>query len=347
MNDGSPLVDAQQQFVDTLSTRITGSEKCRLSAALGRTLASDVKAPTDMPPYHRAIVEGWLVNSADTQGADEDSPISFNIIGNIIPGDESCPMPGKGEALRVATGSIVVDGSVSIVRPWEGKEDGNRVSITRPFPPRFFIEEQGYDLKQGTAAVTAGTVIGAVEIGTIASLGIDEIEVACAPMVTIFSSGDEVIPYTDALKPGSIRDSNSIMLASAVTEAGGIPVIAGIKGDNFDKFVMAVNAALVNSNMTLISGGTAVGGRDFISDLLKEVGELIIDGVPMRSGRPLIMGKAGEIPIVCVAGHPPEALRGFNLFGVAALNKLMGRDAELPHDHQNSQSNQPPPAPKP
>lgn len=341
MNDGSPLVDAQQQFVDALSNKTTETEICRLSAALGRTLASDVQAPTDMPPYHRAIVEGWLVNSADTKGADEGSPISFNITGNIIPGDESCPMPGTGKALRVATGSIVVDGPVAIIRPWEGKEDGNTVSITRPFPPRFFIEEQGYDLKQGATAVAAGTVISAAEIGTIASLGIDEIEVARAPKVTLFASGDEVIPYTDPLKPGSIRDSNSIMLASAVTEAGGIPVIAGIMGDNFDKFVAAVKTAIKDSDMVVISGGTAVGGRDFISDLLKEVGELIIDGVPMRSGRPLIMGKAGDTPIICVAGHPPEALRGFNLFAVAALNRLMDRDAELPADSQNNQ--QPPP----
>jgi molybdopterin molybdotransferase len=340
MNDGSPLINAQQKFVDALSNKTTDSETCRLSAALGRTLASDVQAPTDMPPYHRAIVEGWLVNSADTKGADEGAPISFNITGNIIPGDESCPTPGAGEALRVATGSIVVDGPVSIVRPWEGKEDGNSVSITRPFPPRFFIEEQGYDLKQGATAVAAGSVIGAAEIGMIASLGIDEIEVVRAPKVTIFASGDEVIPYTDTLKPGSIRDSNSIMLASAVTEAGGIPVIAGIMGDNFDKFVDAVKTAVDSSDMVVISGGTAVGGRDFISDLLKAVGELIIDGVPMRSGKPLIMGKAGDTPIICVAGHPPEALRGFHLFGIAALNKLMGKDAELPADSQN---NQPPP----
>ncbi|MBL1260136.1 MAG: molybdopterin molybdotransferase MoeA [Thiotrichaceae bacterium] len=342
MNDGSPLVDAQQQFVDALSSKTTNAEICRLSAALGRTLTGDVQAPTDMPPYHRAIVEGWLVNSADTKGAGEDSPVNFNISGNIIPGDESCPMPGAGEALRVATGSIVADGPVAIIRPWEGKEEGNIVSITRPFPPRFFIEEQGYDLKQGTTAVAAGTVIGAAEIGTIASLGIDEIAVASAPKVTLFASGDEVIPYTDTLKPGSIRDSNSIMLASAVTAAGGIPVIAGIMDDNFDKFVTAVKTAIENADMIVISGGTAVGGRDFISDLLKEVGELIIDGVPMRSGRPLIMGKAGDTPIICVAGHPPEALRGFSLFGIAALNKLMDRDAELPADSQNNQPPQKP-----
>ncbi len=345
MNDSSPLVDAQQQFVDALKAKTTGSEKCRLSAAPGRTLASDVLALTDMPPYHRAIVEGWLVNSADTKGADEGQPVTFTITGNVIPGDESCPMPGAGEAIRVATGSIVVDGPVSIIRPWEGKEDGNSVSITRPFPPRFFIEEQGYDLKQGAAAVAAGTVLGAAEIGTIASLGIDEIEVARAPKVTLFSSGDEVIPYTEALKPGSIRDSNSIMLATAVTEAGGIPVIAGIKGDNFDKFVEAVQHALASADMVVISGGTAVGGRNFISELLSTVGDLIIDGVPMRSGRPLIMGKAGDIPIICVAGHPPEALRGFHLFGIAALNKLMGREAALPLDpNQDSQNSQPPPA---
>lgn len=338
MNDASPLVDAQKQFAAALSVKTTGSETCHLNAAFGRTLASTLQAPTDMPPYHRAIVEGWLVNSADTQGADDNKPVSFTITGNIMPGDESCPTPGSGEALRVATGSIVVAGPVSIIRPWEGEEERNSVSITRPFPPRFFIEEQGNDLKQGATAVAAGTVIGPAEIGTIASLGIDEIEVACTPKVTLFSCGDEVVPYTNALKPGSIRDSNSIMLATAVTEAGGIPVIAGIMKDDFDKFVSAVKTAIDHSDMVVISGGTAVAGRDFISDLLNVVGELLIDGVPMRSGRPLIMGKSGNTPLICVAGHPPEALRGFKLFGVAALDKLLGRNTALPMDnHSNTQ----------
>lgn len=341
MNDASPLVDAQQQFVDALAAKTTGSEQCRLASAAGRTLACDVVAPTDMPPYHRAIVEGWLVNSADTNAADEGKPVSFTITGSVVPGDERCPTPGSGEALRVATGSIVADGPLSIVRPWEGKENGDTVSIERPFPPRFFIEEQGCDLKQGSAAVAAGSVIGAAEIGTIASLGIDEIEVARAPQVTLFASGDEVVPYTDAPKPGSIRDSNTIMLAAAITAAGGNPVVGGIMGDDFDKFVAAVRSAVDNSDMVVISGGTAVGGRDFISDLLSEVGELIINGVPMRSGRPLIMGKAGDTPIVCVAGHPPEALRGFELFGVAAINRLLGTDAPLPKDPS------PPPPPTP
>ena len=109
-------------------------------------------------------------------------------------------------------------------------------------------------------------------------------------------------------------------------------MFGGIMSDDFDGFVAAATQALKDADMLVISGGTAVGGRDFISDLVRALGELLVDGVPMRSGRPLIMGVAQGKPIVCVAGHPPEALRGFKLFGVAAINKLLGRTADLPLD---------------
>jgi molybdenum cofactor synthesis domain-containing protein len=332
MSEQVPLVEAQQKFSDSIPFRSLGSEDCALEQAPGRVLARDVTAPGDMPPYNRAIVEGFLILTADGAGASEEKPVSFKIVGAVKPGDKECPSFKSGQAVRIATGSLVPDGPYSSVRAWEAKEQGDSFSITRPFPPRFFIEEKGCDFKQGAVAVAAGTRLDAAAIGTIATLGIPRIEAAMRPKVTIFASGDEVIPYTQALTPGAIRDSNTLMLAAAVTTAGAVPVIGGIMRDDFDKFVAAVKAALAGSDMILISGGTAVGGRDFISDLVKAVGELVVDGVPMRSGRPLIMGHAKGKPIVCVAGHPPEALRGFRLFGVAALNRLTGCKAELPKD---------------
>jgi molybdopterin molybdotransferase len=332
MSEPSPLTEAQQKFSDSIPFRSLGSEACALEQALGRVLARDVTAPEDMPSYHRAIVEGFLIHTADGAGASEDKPVSFKIVGAVKPGDKRCPAFKSGQAVRIATGSLVPDGPYSSVRAWEAKEAGDSFSITRPFPPRFFIEEKGCDFKQGAVAVAAGTRLDAAAIGTIAALGIPRIEVMARPKVTLFASGDEVIPYTQALTPGAIRDSNSLMLAAAVTAAGASPLIGGIMRDDFDQFVSAVKSALAGSDMVLISGGTAVGGRDFISDLVQAVGELIVDGVPMRSGRPLIMGHARGKPIVCVAGHPPEALRGFRLFGVAALNRLTGCTAELPKD---------------
>jgi len=334
MSEISPLVQAQQQFITAVADNTITSAPCPLAQAYGHVLARDVTAPIDMPPYHRAIVEGFAINTADTRAAAEDSPVTFSTSAEVKPGDTSCPAIASGQAVRVSTGSILPDGDISVVRMWEASIDksGSGFTINRPFPPRFFIEDKGCDLKQGAVAVKKGTRLEALDIGTIASLGIDTVEACHHPVVTIFSSGDEVIPFTDPLTPGKIRDSNSIMLASAVTAAGATARIAGIMRDDFEAFVGAVRQALTDSDMILISGGTAIGGRDFISDLVRELGDLIIDGVQMKSGRPLIMGIADGKPLVCVAGHPPEALRGFNLFGVPALNKMVGLDAPLPED---------------
>ena len=333
MNDASPLITAQQKFVEAVPLRILGNEMCSLSEALGRTLYTDILAPTDMPPYPRAIVEGFVVNTADTDGATEDSPKSFQIVGEIKPGDSECPRIKKGQALRVATGSIVSpDAPFSVVRMWEAQMQGNTFEITRPFPPRFFIEEQGCDLTQNAVALKAGTTLTPFDIGMIASLGIHQVKVSRQPNITIFASGNEVIPFTESISPGKIRDSNSIMLAAAVTEAGGIPDLAGVMKDDFDTFAAAIANALQDADMVIISGGTAVGGRDFIADMIRQTGKLVIDGVPMRSGKPLIMGMAENKPLVCVAGHPPEALRGFRLFGVAAINRLLGKESDLPLD---------------
>ncbi|MFQ5487310.1 MAG: molybdopterin molybdotransferase MoeA [Gammaproteobacteria bacterium] len=332
MPEESPLNEAQQRFVDALPLRSLAGESCHLEEALGRILYEDLTATEDMPPYARAIVEGFLVRTEDTATASEEAPASFEVIAEVHPGDAHCPEPGAGQAVQVATGSIVAQGPYSIVRMWEAKVDGKRITVSRPFPPRFFIEEQGCDIQQGATVLTAGARLGPAELGTIAGLGLDTVQVARRPLVTLFSSGNEVIPYTDPLRPGAIRDCNAIMLAAAISETGGIPRFAGIMRDDFEVFMETVQQALEESDMIVISGGTAVDGRDFISDLLRAVGELIVDGVPMRSGRPLIMGVADGKPLVCVAGHPPEALRGFRLFGVAAIDRITGHQAELPQD---------------
>ena len=139
MSETSPLVEAQQKFINAVPAKTMAAETVTLDKALGRTLYSDFNAPEDSPPYHRAIVEGFLVNSAETQGASEADPVSFKVVGSVAPGEAQCPSFGPGEAIEVQTGSILPDGQVSIVRMWEAKRDGDSFSISRPFPPRFFI----------------------------------------------------------------------------------------------------------------------------------------------------------------------------------------------------------------
>ena len=332
MTEANPLVEAQHKFIDAVPSRGVGGENRPLADALGRTLFENLTAPEDSPPYPRAIVEGFLVHHEETQAASENTPARFTIVGQVQPGDERCSEFGAGQAIETATGAIVPDGGVAIVRTWEAQRNDDGITVTRPFPPRFFIEEQGCDITAGEPLIDAGKVLTPADIGTLASLGLDTVRVARQPRVTLFSSGNEVIPHTQAAQPGMIRDCNHPMLAAAITAAGAIPTFGGIMNDDFESFAIALKQALNASDMVVISGGTAVGGRDFISDLIREAGTLIIDGVPMKSGRPLIMGMAGDKPVVAVAGHPPEALRGFRLFGEPALAKLLGREVTLPED---------------
>ena len=329
MSEESPLSQAQTKFASKITFRSLPSEMCDISSTLNRICSSDICAPMDSPPYARAIVEGLLVNTEETKTADESSPVSFHISGEIRPGDEQSIAPQKGEAIQISTGSIIPEGNYSAVRMWEAKKDTNHINITRPFPPRFFIEEQGCEIAKNDTLIAAGSRITPTYIGTLASMGMTEASVVKKARVTVFSSGDEVIPHTERFKLGNIFDCNLPMLSAAVEDAGGIATSAGIQSDDFSTFVASAKSALSNSDMLLISGGTAIGGRDFISDLIRELGELVIDGVTMRSGRPLIMGIADGKPIVCVAGYPPEALRGFMLFGMPAINTLSGHDKTL------------------
>lgn len=332
MNDESPLIAAQKRFIDAIPFRSMPVEDRSLAHALGQVLYEDVRAIMDSPPYHRAIAEGFVVNTAETAQASETSPVTFSIAGEVAPGDPVCPPVGRGQGVRVATGSILPDDSVSVVRMWDCTVSGDSFTVSRPFPPRFFVEDRGCDIRQGDVLLSAGITLAPLDLGNAAAQGLTRLPVARAPAVALFSSGNEVVPHTEALRPGAIRDSNAVMLAAAVTAAGGVPRFCGIMRDEFDVFVSRVRQVLDEADMVVISGGTAAGGIDFIADLVRAAGELVVDGVPMRSGRPLIMGSAQGRPVVCVAGHPPEALRGFNLFGTAAINQLLGRQAALPED---------------
>lgn len=333
MSEASPLPEHQQRFIDALPSGSLAHETVAVADACGRILPQDLTAPEDSPPYHRAIVEGFVVHTAETANASEETPATFKVVGQVAPGDTAFPELAPGTCVEVVTGSIVADGPLSAVRMFECNREGDTVSVTRPFPPRFFLEDRGCDVAKGSVAVAAGTRLSPLDLGTIASLGLDRIGVSARPRVALFSSGDEVVPHTDSPAPGAIRDSNRLMLSAAITEAGGLPTFAGIMGDDFNRFCDALRATLSAADMVVISGGTAVGGRDFIADLIRAVGTLVVDGVPMRSGRPLIMGHMDGRPIVAVAGHPPEALRGFELFGAAAIDRISGGNAPLPEDN--------------
>lgn len=331
-SSGDPVHAALAAFLPACAEGPLAVERVSVDDAWNRVTAEDIKAAIDSPPYARSILEGYLVHAADTATASEQRPATFTIAGAIAPGDPAPVHAGGGTAWEVTTGSAIPEGPLAVLRQWDVARDGRTVTCPRPVQEGANIEAQGCDLKQGAVVVPKGARLGPDDLALLAAQGLESVPVSGRPIVGIFGSGNEVIPHTARLTPGAIWDCNTPALAAFVRQEGGIPKSYGIMRDDFEGFLRAVKAALPHCGMIVIAGGTAVGGRNFIADLVSALGSpgLLVNGVPMKSGKPLIMGVADGVPIVCVAGHPPEALRGFRLFGVPALARLLGRTIAPP-----------------
>lgn len=328
--NNEPWLEALQKFLSAFPVGPLGVERVDLDQASGRILGKDVNARTDNPPYSQALLEGVLVRVRDMAMATVEAPVSLTISGRIEPATATIPPVSSGQCLEVVTGSLIPSGDsepLAVAGFRDIQREGSRISIKRPLSPGDNIEAQGKEMRAGDRLLAAGCLLGAKEIGLLAGQGILSIDVARRPLVAIFSSGNEVLSPKETLRHGYVWDANSYALSAQCQEAGGVPRFYGILRDDFDAFREALQKALLECDMAAISGGTVAGGRNFISDLVRAAGSpgVIVDGVPMRSGRPLIMGVAGQKPIVTVAGYPPEALRGFDLFGRPAVERLLGR----------------------
>lgn len=321
-----PVQTALEMFLPKLPEGPLRLEDVALGSALGRVLGKAVETVLDSPPYSRSIMEGFVVHCADLAKASADSPAILRIIGAVLPGTSEAKGFSPGTALGVTTGSFVPDGDVAVVRKWDVEQKGEQVVVKKPAQKGENIETRGCDRKKGDPLVPKGKKLDPDDIYLLASQGILQVTVASRPKVAVFSSGNEVLPPNEPIRPGWILDCNGLGLSAQVEQAGGKADFKGIMRDDFETFLQKIQSALAETDMVLISGGTAVGGRDFIAELVQAAGQpgTVVNGVPMRSGKPIVLGIVGKKPIVCVAGHPPEAARGFRLFGHPTLTRLLG-----------------------
>lgn len=328
MNDrpDDPVATALDRFLAAFPAGPVGVESVELGKACSRVLAADVTAAIDSPPFSRALVEGFLVNVADTGNAGDDTPVSLTVSGAIGPGKTFENQIPSGTCMEVSTGSFIPEGAFAVARSMDVTRSGKGITIKRGYNQGDNIEAVGCEIKKGKGILRAGTRLSPKEIMILAGQGILSAKVARAPKAAIFCSGNEVIPPSEPLRPGYVWDANSYTLSAQIEEYGGLPLFCGIMKDDFSAFKEALKDGLSKADMVVISGGTAIGGREFIADLIHSFGGpgVVVNGVPMRSGKPLIMGVIENKPVVCVAGYPPESLRGFELFGKPVIKRLLG-----------------------
>lgn len=322
--------DARARFRAEIPHAPLPAETVALSAALGRVLARDVASPIDVPPFDRALVDGFAVRAADTRAASETDPRRLSLNREIV----SCGVPPglhveAGTATPIATGGMIPRGAdaVVMVEATEFRDGPSPViDLARAAAPGQFVGYAGADMARGETVLRARAIVTAREIGMLAACGLGTVAVVRRPRVGVISTGDELSVPGMPLPAAGIYDSNGAIVAASVTENGGEAVPFGIVPDDADALEAAIRAALAACDLVVLSGGTSKGAGDVSHRILSRLGPpgILVHGVALKPGKPLCLAKAEGKAVAVLPGFPTSAMFTFHEFVVPLIRALAG-----------------------
>ncbi|MFA9435957.1 MAG: molybdopterin molybdotransferase MoeA, partial [Candidatus Bathyarchaeota archaeon] len=257
----------------------------------------------------------------DTTGATEESSVVLQLIGVQHTGGVFQGTVNDGECLEIATGAPMPSGADAVVMVEYTRKEGEKVLIERPVVPSRNMAEAGDDMKTGTHVLSEGETITPGVIGALAALGYIEVEVYRKPLVAIYSSGPEIAPQGQALKPGQIYDINSYTLATVIEENGGIAVVCGIVEDTVESIRESLSTAS-GHDLWVVSGGSSVGTKDLFSEVMEEMGTVYFHGVKTKPGKPTLFGEVDGTPMFGMPGYPTSCLNNSYVYLMPALRKM-------------------------
>jgi len=307
------------------SVRTLSPIELHLQEAYGCVLAGDVTAELDMPAFASAAMDGFAVRASDIATASTDDPVALRIAGRAPVGRMPEATVGAGEAVRIATGAPIPAGAdcIAPIEHCEVRDDV--VRVLRSFPEGSSIRPAGQDAKAGALLVPAGRRLSAPELGLLASSGHASVLVHPRPRVVVLSTGDELVGPGRPAPFGKVRDANSFTLYGGLRDAGAVPYLGGIVGDEADQLKEAVLGFSTRADMFISSGGVSVGERDVVKKAFFRRGDIDFYRVAMQPGMPQGFGMIEDTPYFGLPGNPVSVFVSFELFIRPALLKMMGR----------------------
>ncbi len=305
-----------------------------LAKAQGLVLADDVVARLALPVFDNSAMDGYAVRAEDVADATPEHPVVLEVAEDIPAGRTDQLTLQPKTAHRIMTGAPLPAGTTAIV-PVEDTDGGvESVAIRSPRPAGAHIRRAGEDVAPGTTVLRAGQVVTPAVLGLAAALGMPELPVIPRQRVLVMSTGSELVSPGEPLRPGQIYESNSIMLAGAVREAGAEVIAVATAEDDVAQFSAVLDRYAAACDLIITSGGVSAGAYEVVKDAFGREGDQGVEfvKVAMQPGMPQGIGRVGGATIVTLPGNPVSALVSFEVFIRPALRRAMGLpDPERPH----------------
>lgn len=320
-----PFADALKLAL-TATAPLSRTEHVALSAADGRVVAHDVVSPLDVPPFDRAAMDGYAVRSADLSGA---GARPLTCVGRVFTGEVFAEALAPGECIEIATGAPVPAGANAVVMVEDTDRSDALVTFRAAVTPGQNIGRRAADIRIGDAVVSRGQVLTPSRIGALAATGHTSVEVLARPSVAILSTGNEVVEPGQPLAPGQVYDINRFTLESVVRRHGGIAIALPATGDSIDELKRMLDTASAN-DLIVFSGGSSVGERDLVRDVIAARGQMLFHGIAVKPGKPTAFARIGASLFLGMPGNPTSCLSNAYILLVPILRQLAGLPAWEP-----------------
>jgi molybdopterin molybdotransferase len=298
-------------------------ERVPLAEAHGRVLARDVTAAVALPGFDNSAMDGYAARWAEVGGAAE-RPVRLPVAEDIPAGRSDVVPLAPGTVHRIMTGAPLPPGA-DVVVPVELTDGGTGQVEIRDSPAAgTHLRRAGEDIAAGAVALSAGSALGAAQLGLAAAVGVTDLPVRRRPRVLVLSTGSELVAPGEPLAPGQIYESNSLLLAAAVEEAGGLPRRLHFVPDDVGQFLTTVRAELATADLLITSGGVSAGAYEVVKDAFRELGTVEFGKVAMQPGGPQGAGTVDGVPVVTLPGNPVSAFVSFEVFVRPALRRALG-----------------------
>jgi molybdopterin molybdotransferase len=296
--DRTRVVAARDRLLDHVAP--TGrTDPLPVARADGRALAAPVAAARDVPAYDRAAVDGWAVRAEDTFGASDRAPESLAVLADGEP--EGAGAVGPGEAARVHTGSPLPDGADAVVMVEHAERVGRRVELFRALGAGENVGAAGEDVEADQHLFDAGHRLRPSDLGLLTAAGVHSVTVHARPSVAVVPTGEELVAADP--DPGETVETNGLTVASLVSRWGGTPTRREPVPDQRSALRAAVQRDL-HRDLVVTTGGSSVGERDLVPDVLAEMGEVLVHGVALKPGHPVALAVVEETPVLALPGYP-------------------------------------------
>ena len=303
--------------VDTVAT----------AEALGRVLAEDIVAPSDLPSFPRSTMDGYAVRAEDTYGASESLPAYLKVTGEVTMGKPAEISLSPAEAALIHTGGMLPNNADAIVMIENTRDvDATTIEVVRPVAKGENVLQIGEEVTKGEVVLSRGSLVRPQEIGGLLSLGITELVVFQRVKVALISTGDELVPPNEEPKPGQIRNTNAYTLAGLASKAGAMPLRLGIIRDSYQALREAAERGMRQADIVVISAGSSVSTRDMTADVISSLGQpgILVHGISLKPGKPTILASVNGKPFFGLPGNPGSAMITFELFVTPCIYKMSG-----------------------